>query len=134
MSMKMRYDVRFFQTKEFRCKCCGQDGVAVALVFHLDQIRRAWGGPIRVNSGFRCEARNKEVGGAKTSRHLIGCAADIAPVDATMVSVFNQLIRAMTDDMDGWETIIYSWGAHVAVPRSETVDTWTGGKISLTFR
>lgn len=43
----------------------------------LDPIRDAWGKPIRVNSGFRGEMLNKAVGGAKTSQHLLGEAADI---------------------------------------------------------
>ena len=33
--------------------------------------------PIVINSGFRSEAVNKAVGGAATSNHLTGCAADI---------------------------------------------------------
>jgi len=33
--------------------------------------------PIVINSGFRSEAVNKAVGGAPTSNHLTGCAADI---------------------------------------------------------
>lgn len=33
--------------------------------------------PIIINSGFRSEAVNKAVGGAKESNHLTGCAVDI---------------------------------------------------------
>ena len=33
--------------------------------------------PIVINSGYRSEAVNKAVGGAATSNHLTGCAADI---------------------------------------------------------
>ena len=43
----------------------------------LDQIRAAYGKPIRVTSGFRCEVLNKAVGGVKTSAHLYGYAADL---------------------------------------------------------
>lgn len=43
----------------------------------LDPIRSLYGKPIYVNSGFRCEALNKLVGGAKKSSHLEGKAADI---------------------------------------------------------
>ena len=43
----------------------------------LDPLRQAWGRPILVNSGYRCGALNKAVGGAKTSHHLKGMAADI---------------------------------------------------------
>lgn len=43
----------------------------------LQPIRNKWGKPIYVNSGYRSEALNKAVGGAKTSQHLTGEAADI---------------------------------------------------------
>lgn len=43
----------------------------------LDPLREAYGKPINVNSGFRCPALNKAVGGAKNSEHMTGCAADI---------------------------------------------------------
>lgn len=43
----------------------------------LDPLRRAWGRPIYVNSGYRCKAVNNAVGGSKTSQHLLGEAADI---------------------------------------------------------
>lgn len=44
----------------------------------LDPIRAAWGGPIGVNSGYRCPKLNAAVGGASTSQHLRGEAADIS--------------------------------------------------------
>lgn len=43
----------------------------------LDPLRQAWGLPIMVNSGFRCPALNKAVGGVSTSQHMTGQAADI---------------------------------------------------------
>ena len=43
----------------------------------LDPIRAAWGAPITVNSGYRCPALNRAVGGVSTSQHLKGEAADI---------------------------------------------------------
>ncbi|WP_300829507.1 D-Ala-D-Ala carboxypeptidase family metallohydrolase [uncultured Rikenella sp.] len=43
----------------------------------LDPIRAAWGGPIAVNSGYRCPKLNSAVGGVSTSQHLKGEAADI---------------------------------------------------------
>lgn len=43
----------------------------------LDPLREAWGKPITVNSGYRCAALNKAVGGAATSSHKRGEAADI---------------------------------------------------------
>ena len=49
-----------------------------ALVDHvLDPLREAWGGPIMVNSGYRCPELNSIVGGTPTSQHQRGEAADI---------------------------------------------------------
>lgn len=43
----------------------------------LDPLREAYGKPIKVNGGYRCEALNVAVGGSKTSQHRYGLAADI---------------------------------------------------------
>lgn len=43
----------------------------------LDPLREEYGNPIKVNSGYRCDALNKAVGGSKTSQHCFGLAADI---------------------------------------------------------
>lgn len=47
----------------------------------LDPLREAWGSPIHVNSGYRCEKLNKAIGGAKNSAHKYGYAADIVPAN-----------------------------------------------------
>ena len=76
----MRYEVGYFTPEEFLCPCCGEGRASRLLVLWLDLLRRGWGGPLRVNSGYRCAAHNREVGGVPRSRHLVGCAADVAPV------------------------------------------------------
>ena len=50
----------------------------------LEKLRSEWNrrygegdDPIVINSGYRSEEVNKAVGGAPTSNHLTGCAADI---------------------------------------------------------
>ena len=43
----------------------------------LQPARDLYGGPIRVNSGFRSYAVNRAVGGARNSQHSLGEAADI---------------------------------------------------------
>ena len=45
----------------------------------LDPLREAWGAPIIVTSGYRCEELNRKVGGSKYSYHRLGMAADIRP-------------------------------------------------------
>lgn len=45
----------------------------------LDPLREAWGGPIDVSSGYRCQTLNShpDIRGSKTSQHMTGEAADI---------------------------------------------------------
>ena len=45
----------------------------------LDPIREAWGSPIIVSSGYRCEELNDKVGGSKNSGHKYGWAGDLLP-------------------------------------------------------
>lgn len=43
----------------------------------LDPLREWYSKPIIINSGYRCEALNKAIGGTKSSQHMLGEAADI---------------------------------------------------------
>lgn len=43
----------------------------------LDPLREVWGGPIIVNSGYRCDELNRAVGGVRSSQHRLGQAADL---------------------------------------------------------
>jgi len=61
----------------------------------LDPLREAWGRPITVNSGYRCPALNKAVGGAATSQHLTGHAADITTGNKVDNRKLFQLIQDM---------------------------------------
>lgn len=51
--------------------------LAELILYLLDPLRELWGGPIRVNSGYRCPALNRLIGGVSTSQHVKGQAADI---------------------------------------------------------
>ncbi len=56
----------------------------IALVENiLDPLREAYGKPIIVTSGYRCERLNKLVKGSKTSQHRYGQAADIRTIEDT---------------------------------------------------
>lgn len=45
----------------------------------LDPLRKSYGHPLIVTSGYRCLQLNKAVGGAVNSQHMTGQAADIVP-------------------------------------------------------
>ena len=57
----------------------------------LDPLRAAWGGAIKVTSGYRSAELNKAVGGSPTSAHRYGYAADIVPADKR-ISVFKAFV------------------------------------------
>lgn len=66
-----------FKLKEFECRCCGAVMLAPELLDALERLRDLRGAPIAITSGYRCEAHNREVGGATRSRHMRGRAADV---------------------------------------------------------
>jgi uncharacterized protein YcbK (DUF882 family) len=68
---------KYFKLDEFKCKCCGKAPMDEKLLENLDKVREEFGKPITVTSGYRCEKRNKEIGGALKSQHILGKAADI---------------------------------------------------------
>ena len=52
------------------------------LAVGLEDVRAALDGlPIRINSGYRCPALNRAVGGARLSAHMSGHAADFVCPD-----------------------------------------------------
>lgn len=71
--------------EEFKCKCGKCDGGVMddAFIQKLRKARAIANTPFVINSGFRCLAHNKAVGGAPASTHLEGRAADIAFKDSS---------------------------------------------------
>lgn len=121
-----KYDIRNKTTQEVEINL---DRLIVEL---LDPIRKLWGKPISVSSGYRCELLNQKVKGSKTSRHKDGLAADLdagtnaenrelAKMIATSGLMFDQLI----DEKN------YAW-VHVGLtaksrnPRREILRTTNG--------
>ena len=103
--------------KEFACKCCGQlppsaEQNLQALVEHvLDPARERLGMPITVNSGYRCPAHNKAVGGVKNSQHLKGEAADITCAD-------NKRLAEIIEQLGNYDQlIVYPTFLHVSYKR-----------------
>ena len=77
----------------------------------LEPARREVG-PIIVNSGYRNEAYNRQVGGVRNSQHLLGQAADIRPKDPAQFQHLVDFLRncPYTDQLltgNGWLHI--SW-------------------------
>ena len=76
----------------------------------LQPVRDLWGKPVQVNSGYRCPALNKAVGGASASQHLTGKAADIT---AGSVSANKELFNLIAKSGIEYDQLIdeydYKW-------------------------
>ncbi len=77
--------MKHFKFEEFRCRCCGglpplaRANIEALVDNVLDPARQKFGGPVLVNSGYRCPKHNAEVGGVANSQHMKGQAADVRP-------------------------------------------------------
>ena len=58
----------------------------------LEPLRVAWGSPIKVTSGYRCDALNRAVGGVSTSAHRLGWAADLQPTNGK-IDEFGKFVK-----------------------------------------
>lgn len=79
----------------------------------MEEVRLLLGGPIHVNSWYRCPELNAAIGGSKTSAHMKALAVDFRPttiallgafelIAATESIVFDQLIHERTADGADW--------------------------------
>jgi zinc D-Ala-D-Ala carboxypeptidase len=88
-----------------------------------DPLRRYLGRPIAITSGYRSEAVNRAIGGARSSQHLRGEAADIKVEGLSA----EELAGAVCDSRVPFDQLIWyapSRGGHVHVsvaarPRSD---------------
>lgn len=70
----------------------------------LDPAREKLGGPIEISNGFRCQNVNKLVGGAPTSQHTTGEAADLKTLTASGLKRLFCIIQAQGNfDQLIWE-------------------------------
>ncbi len=67
-----------FSTDELDCPCCAVCEMHPEFMQKLQQLRELVKRPLRINSAFRCEKHNAEIGGVPNSRHLVGEAVDIS--------------------------------------------------------
>ena len=83
----------YFNRSEFACKCgCGFQTVDHELLKVLEHLRGEFGAPITINSACRCDAHNKNIGGASGSKHKQGIAADIVIKGVDPSVVYSYLI------------------------------------------
>lgn len=72
-------DYQYFSAEEFECRCgCGRSDMNHDFMLKLDNLRANLGGPIIINSGFRCPEHNAAVSSTGLNGpHTTGKAADL---------------------------------------------------------
>lgn len=103
-----------------------------SLALALEQVRELLGVPMYVSSGYRSLRTNAAVGGASTSAHVQGLAADFtAPAFGTPIAV----CEAISESGIGFDQLIYegAW-VHLSVdPRHRQqvlTARFAGGRVS----
>lgn len=84
----------------------------------LNPLREALG-PLRVSSGYRCNALNQAIGGSRSSFHSFGMAADIMPTSDNPHSI-KEIFQYIHDNLPYTELIaedIPDGWVHVAIAR-----------------
>ena len=87
------------------------------LALFLEEVRKAVGMPLHINSAFRSVEANRLVGGKSTSQHCRGVAADLKVKGMTPDQVVRAIIKAglpydqVIREFDSW--------THVSIPNTK---------------
>jgi zinc D-Ala-D-Ala carboxypeptidase len=68
--------MNYFSDDELSCKCCNENRFNANTLNKLNELRKACGFALKVNSGYRCKAYNTLKGYTQT--HATGQAVDIS--------------------------------------------------------
>ncbi len=83
------YITKNFTTDEMACTCCGKSDMDEDFMKTLQSIRDEMQRPLRITSGFRCEARNEQISTTgKHSPHTKAKACDILISGADAMRLF----------------------------------------------
>lgn len=115
-----------FCAREFRCKCSSPHTFQVSeqLISMLEQLYAALDcGKIIVNSGYRCAAHDKAVGGNGAGQHTKGTAADVVCYDKSGGIISAKTVCCKAQDL-GFGGIANITSAYTSVH----LDVRTGAK------
>lgn len=84
-----------------------RDAVKALVLNVLQPLRDAWGGPLKINSGYRCKALNEAVGGVESSQHRKGEAADVACTDPLALAKLAKRMKLPFDQMGVYASFVH---------------------------
>ena len=96
-------------------------------LFHkFKMIRKEWGTPILITSGYRCPFHNNEIGGSLASVHMFGLAFDLLPREKSIDMLFNHVENMYPELRIGkYSTHIHIDNGYKIKPRAS--HTWQEG-------
>ena len=124
-----------FNIREFRCKCGRNHDTKLDsdLADKLEKLHKALNcSKIIVNSGYRCAAHDKNVGGSGSGQHVNGTAADIVCYDKNGKRISSKIVSCAAQDIGfgGIANIDSTYTAtHVDVRSS---NFWKGDEVKTT--
>lgn len=77
----------------------------------LDPVRELLRAPIHINSGYRNKDVNKAIGGASTSQHVKGQAADIVPQSIDLKWAYEQIMNSSIE----FDQLIFEFGQWIHI-------------------
>lgn len=83
----------------------------------LEDVRTKLGNnPINISSGFRCEALNDRLGSKRTSRHILGLAADLT---CDRYGDVNDVFSVLASSSIKFDQLIKEWNSwiHISFPK-----------------
>jgi hypothetical protein len=85
----------------------------------LEQVRKLFNKPVRINSAYRSPEVNNLLGSKPTSQHCIGCAADIR-IDGYSPDEIVKVIQKSDIQYDQLIREFDSW-VHISISNNETI-------------
>lgn len=82
-----------FSRSEFACQHCGRAEMDEDFMWRLQDLREAYGKPMRVTSGYRCPQHPIESGKKSLGAHTTGRAVDIGVTRGDAYSLLRLAIR-----------------------------------------
>lgn len=124
-----------FNSKEFECHCgkCAVVKISKELLTYLQLIRQHFGKPIVINSGYRCAAHNRAVGGATGSKHTQGMAADIVVKDVEPKEVAKYAESIGVKGIGLYETAQDGYFTHIDTRKTKSFWYGQGQEYRSTF-
>lgn len=81
----------------------------------FEPLRKAAGGPIKINSMFRCDALNTAIGGSSKSQHVQGRAMDLDDTYGHMTNA--EMYNYIKENLD-FDQMIWEFGTDPSEPNA----------------